>query len=157
MPLGKRIAWGQDGQRRSSMLRNAAGGRVWQYGVSATPSAWPFPHFKLKARVLFSEFSAGKAGEVIGDAGTQHRLRRSVCKGWRNKAWHGRLMAFLEMLSGGAPQISVPLSEVCSIDFESRPMNFISPVRTATSDEMGEDAEESDDSTLGMFNPEEDE
>ena len=41
MPLGKRISWGQQGQRRSSMLRNGAGGKVWQYGMSATPSFGP--------------------------------------------------------------------------------------------------------------------
>lgn len=49
-PLGKRIPWGGQTRRRSSMLRNAAGGRVWQYGVSATPAFWPYLHFKLKAR-----------------------------------------------------------------------------------------------------------
>lgn len=155
MPLGRRVSWGrQQGQRRSSMLRNGAGGKVWQYGMSATPSFWPFPHFKLKARVLFLELVASnRAGSVIGDSGIQHRLRRTVCKGWRNKAWHGRLMAFVGLLSSDMPQVSVPLSEVCAIVFDPRPMLFTSPVTTALSDAMGDDAEESDDSTLGMFNP----
>ncbi len=155
MPLGKRISWGREGQRRSSMLRNAAGGKVWQYGTSAIPFLRPFPHFKLKARVLFSELAAGKrAGAVLGDTGTQHRLRRTICKGWRNKAWHGRLMAFLELLSSDSPDIKVPLSEFCAITFDARPILFTSPVTTALSDAMGDDAEESDESTLGMFNPE---
>jgi len=155
MPLGKRVSWGRQGQRRSSMLRNGAGGKVWQYGTSAIPFFRPFPHFKLKARVLFSELAAGnRAGAVIGDTGTQHRLRRTICKGWRNKAWHGRLMAFLELLSSDSPNITVPLSELCAITLDARPMLFTSPVTTAISDAMGDDAEESDDSTLGMFNPE---
>jgi hypothetical protein len=51
-PLGKRIPWGQKDKRCSSMLQNSAGGRVCQYGVSATPAFWPYLHFKLKARVL---------------------------------------------------------------------------------------------------------
>jgi len=152
-PLGKRISWGRDGQRRSSMLRNSAGGKVWQYGVSATPFFWPFPHFKLKARVLFAELAAGdRAGAVINDAAIQHRLRRTICKGWRNKAWHGRLMAFLELLSTESSCITVPLSDACSITLGGRPMLFTSPVTTALPDAMADDAEESDDSTLGMFN-----
>jgi hypothetical protein len=154
-PLGKRISWGRDGKRRSSMLRNSAGGKAWQYGVSATPFFWPFPHFKLKARVLFADLAAGnRAGTVINDAGIQHRLRRTICKGWRNKVWHGRLMAFLELLSSDSPFIEVPLSGACAITFDARPMRLTSPVTTALPDTIEDDAEEPDDSTLGMFNPE---
>lgn len=154
MPLGRRVSWGKHGQRRSSMLRNSAGGKVWQYGISASPFFWPCPHFKLKARVLFAELTGNRAGAVIGDADTQHRLRRTICKGWRNKAWHGRLMAFLELLSCDTPTFSVPLSGSSAITFEARPMLFTSPVTTALPDTMGDDAVESDDSTLGTFNPE---
>jgi len=153
-PLGKRISWGRQGKRRSSMLRNAAGGRVWQYGVSATPAFWPYLHFKLKARVLFAELASGRAGPVIGDTAVQHRLRRTICKGWRNKQWHGRLMAYLELLSDDAPCINVPLSAASAITLDARPILFMSPVTTALPDTMEDDAEESDDSTLGMFNPE---
>ena len=156
-PLGKRIPWGQKDKRRSSMLRNSAGGRVWQYGVSATPAFWPYLHFKLKARVLFAELSSGKAGAVIGDTATQHRLRRTICKGWRNKQWHGRLMAYLELLSADAPCIAVPLSEACAITLDARPMPFTSPVTTALPDTMEDDAEETDDSTLGLLNAEDEE
>jgi hypothetical protein len=140
------------------MLRNSAGGKVWQYGVSATPFLWPFPHFKLKARVLFADLAAGnRAGAVINDTGIQHRLRRSICKGWRNKAWHGRLMAFLELLSSDSPCIEVPLSGACAMTFDARPMPLTSPVTTALPDTMEDDTEESDDSTLGLFNPEDEE
>lgn len=157
VPLGKRVSWGRQGQRRSSMLRNKAGGRVWQYGVSATPFFWPFPHFKLKARVLFSELTGNRAGAIFDDADIQHRLRRTICKSWRNKAWHGRLMAFLELLSGESPNIVVPLSGACAITLDDRPMLFTSPVTTALPDSMEEDAEESDASTLGMLDSEDDE
>ncbi len=154
-PLGKRISWRRQGKRRSSMLRNSAGGKVWQYGVSASPSFWPYLHFKLKARVLFAELASGnKAGAVIGDTAAQHRLRRTICKGWRNKQWHGRLMAYLELLSGEAPCITVPLSDASAITLDARPMPFTSPVTTALPDAMEDDAEENDDSTLGLFNPE---
>lgn len=156
-PLGKRISWGRQGKRRSSMLRNAAGGKVWQYGVSATPNFWPYLHFRLKARVLFSDLTSGKAGAVIGDSDAQHHLRRTICKGWRNKQWHGRLMAYLELLSGEEPCITVPLAEACAITLDSRSMPFTSPVTTTLPDTMEDDAEETDDSTLGLFNPEDEE
>jgi len=154
-PLGKRISWGRQGKRRSSMLRNAAGGKVWQFGISATPAFWPYLHFKLKARVLFAELVSGnRAGAVIGDSAIQHRLRRTICKGWRNKQWHGRLMAFLELVSGETLCITVPLSCASAIILEDRPMLFTSPVTTALPNMMEDDAEETDDSTLGLFNAE---
>lgn len=156
-PLGKRISWGRQGKRRSSMLRNAAGGRVWQYGVSATPAFWPYLHFKVKARVLFAELASGRASAIIGDTAMQHRLRRTICKGWRNKQWHGRLMAYLELLSGEAPCITVPLSAASAITLDIKPMLFTSPVTTALPDMMEDDAEETDDSTLGLLNAEDEE
>jgi hypothetical protein len=157
MPLGRKISWGRKGGRRSSMLRNSAAGKVWQYGVSAAPWPWPYPHFKLKARVIFAELASGKAGAVFEDTDVQHRLRRSVCKGWRNKAWHGRFMAFVELLSGESPFIELPLSGSCALRLDTHPVLFTSPVTTMLPDAMADDAEEPDSTTLGNFNPEEDE
>jgi len=155
LPLGRKVSWGRQGQRRSSMLRNSAGGKVWQYGVSASPYFWPYPHFKIKARVLFAELAGGQTGAVIDDSDKQHRLRRSICKGWRNKAWHGRLMAFLELLSSNSPYIAVPLADDgAALMLDASPILLTSPVTTALPDTMEDDAEESDDSTLGRFNPE---
>ena len=70
------------------MLRNGAGGKVWQYGVSATPFLLAVSHISSSKRVcLFAELACGnRAGSVIGDTAIQHRLRRTICKGWRNKA-----------------------------------------------------------------------
>jgi len=157
IPLGRKIPWGPPGQRRSSMLRNSAAGRVWQYGVSASPVLWPYPHFRLKARVLFAELAGKIAGAVYEDVDIQHRLRRSMCKGWRNKAWHGRFMAFVELLSGQSPHIDLPLSGSCALRLDTRPVLFICPVTTAQPDAMPDDAEESDASTLGNFHTEDDE
>lgn len=147
--VGKRIPWGQPDERRSAMLRNIAKGKVWQYGVTASPSLWPFPHFKLKSRVLFSELSNKEAANVIDDPNQQHRLRRTICSVWRNKAWHGRLMAFLELLSGDSKDIDLPLSRDSFIRIESSPMQATSPFTTALPNLMDEDAEETDTSTLG--------
>ncbi|WOH49347.1 toll/interleukin-1 receptor domain-containing protein [Bradyrhizobium sp. sBnM-33] len=91
--LGQRIPWGKQGDRRSSMLRNVAKGHVWQFGVTAMPYFWPFWHLKLKSRVLFAVDNETPVGLSIDDPRKLHRLRRSICKGWRNKQWHGRMLA----------------------------------------------------------------
>ena len=153
--IGERIPWGRQGDRRSSMLRNLAKGQVWQFGVSCSPAFWPFPHFKLKSRVLFSPPLADEAGEPFGDHRKQHRLRRTVCKGWRNKQWHGRLMAFLELLSGDMSSIALPLGESAFVRLDAAPILFTSPVSTDLPNRMGYEDEEEDSSTLGRPEPEE--
>lgn len=156
--VGKKIAWGAADKRRYSMLRNVSGGRVWQFGLSAAPNLWPFFHFKMKSRVIFAELSGNKqAGDVIDAVPEQHRLRRSVCSTWRNKQWHGRLMAFLQLLSEGRELINFPLSPTASVCLEAIPMIVESPVSTALPNSMDEDEEEQDLSTLGNFELEEDE
>lgn len=156
LPLGKKVPWGRQGQRRSSMLRNSASGKVWQYGVSASPYFWPFPHFRIKSRVLFAELTGKEAGAVFAESEQQHRLRRSVCKGWRNKAWHGRLMAFLELLAGQSSHIELALAGSCVLKLDASPVLVTAPVTTVLPDTMSDDAEESDTSTLGNFNVEDD-
>jgi hypothetical protein len=64
------------------MLRNVAKGHVWQFGVTALPAFWPFPHLKLKSRVLFAPLKDEETDLPLDDPMKQHRLR-SVCKGWR--------------------------------------------------------------------------
>lgn len=154
-PIGHRIPWGKQGDRRSSMLRNVAKGHVWQFGVTAMPFFWPFWHLKLKSRVLFAVDNDTEEGLRIDDARKMHRLRRSVCKGWRNKQWHGRTLAFLELLSGESAFIRLPLAANASLLVDATPMLFTSPVSTALPDVLDSDEEEADSSTLGR--PEEDE
>ncbi|TBC25638.1 toll/interleukin-1 receptor domain-containing protein (plasmid) [Rhizobium ruizarguesonis] len=149
-PTGKKIPWGNQGEKkRSSMLRNSAKGHIWQFGVTAIPTFWPFWHFKLKSRVLFAEDNQTPAGVPIKDPKKLHRLRRSVCKGWRNKQWYGRMLAFLELLSGESAFIRLPLSETAAIVVEATPMLFSSPVSTVLPNLLDEDEEETDASTLG--------
>jgi hypothetical protein len=82
------------------MLRNIAKGHIWQFGVTALPATWPFWHLKLKARVLFAADNGTPEGLAIDDPKKMHKLRRSICKGWRNKQWHGRMLAFLNAFRG---------------------------------------------------------
>jgi hypothetical protein len=146
--IGQRFAWGTQGEKRSSMLRNIAKKHVWSFGVTATPSFWPYYHFKLKSRVLFSEVSGEEAGSVLGDKSAQHRLRRSVCKGWRNPQWHGRLRAFLEMLAGDAPYVDLAVGSSAQIKLESIPISFTSPVSTDLPHQIDDANEEDDVSTI---------
>lgn len=155
--IGQRISWGGQGERRWSMLRNVARGHVWSYGVTALPSFWPFPHFKLKSRVLFAPLLGSETGAALEDAKKQHRLRRSVCKGWRNKQWYGRMLAFLELLSEQTAFIHLSLAPGADIVLDATPLLFTSPVSTTLPDELGDEQEEQDESTLGKPDPEDDE
>ena len=73
--LGKRLPWGRQGENHSSMLRNKAQGKVWQFGITALPGLWPYPHFKLKSRVLFADIDGDKAGPIFADKDLQHRFQ----------------------------------------------------------------------------------
>jgi hypothetical protein len=107
--------------------------------------------------VLFTELAGKESGEIIKETDKQHNLRRTICKGWRNKAWHGRFMAFLELLSGATPFIELALSGSCSLMIDTSPVFVTSPVTTVLPDTMSEEAEEQDTSTLGNFDEEDDE
>lgn len=134
IPLGKRITWRKQGGVRSSMLRNKSGGRVWQYGISALPAFWPYPHFKLKAHIVFATLANGEAGETITSPPIQHQLRRTICKSWRNPHWHGRLMAFLKLVSRDSGTIDLPLSRSEGIRLDSAPLAFQAPASVSIPD-----------------------
>ena len=138
------------------MLRNISKGKVWEYGISAQPSLFPFPHYRLKGRVLFSEARGQKKGLVIDDHKAQHRFRRSVCGGWRNKAWHGRLMAFMELLAGDSPYVFLPVGNGQFITVDGMPIQVTAPISARQRFELGEDAEETGPTTIGGFFSEDD-
>jgi hypothetical protein len=156
-PAGRRIPWGKQGDRRSSMLRNIAKGHIWQFGVTALPATWPFWHLKLKARVLFAADNSTSDGLAIDDPKKMHKLRRSICKGWRNKQWHGRMLAFLEMLSGDSAYIRLRLSAEHDLVVDAAPILFSSPVSTVLPNVADADDEETDLSTLGRPTSDDDE
>lgn len=155
LPIGEKVPWGRQGERRSSMLRNVAKGHVWQFGVTALPSFWPFPHFKLKSRVLFATLKDEEADDPISEPKKQHRLRRTVCKGWRNKQWHGRILAFLELLSGDSSSLTLQLATNAVVRLDASPILFSSPVSTVLPNQQSDEDEERDETTLGRPEPEE--
>ena len=144
-------SWGRQGETRRSMLRNIKKGKVWEFGVSVIPSTFPYPHLRLKGRVLFSDMENKKKTLVIPDKDKQHSLRRSLCSGWRNKRWHGCLMAFMELLSEESSFVKMPVGGGKFIVADAMPIQFTSPVTTQLPDVENESAEETDDTTLGRF------
>lgn len=154
--IGKRISWGRQGENRSSMLRNISKKKLWEFGVTAIPSLFPYPHVKLKSRVLFSDIEHREKPIIIADKKAQFRFRRSVCSGWRNKAWHGRLMAFMELLTGDSPYVDLAVGSGESITLDGMPVQFTSPVTARQMHRQDEEAEEEDYSTLGGHFAEED-
>ena len=154
--LKRRVSWGRQGERRSSMLRGVARKKIWEYGVSVTPSLFPCPHMRLKTRVLFSDIDKQNKPVVISDTERQFRLRRSICSVWRNKAWHGRLMAFMKLLAGDNPYVDLAVGSNVSIILDAMPMQFTVPVTARQTNLLGEDAKESDVTTLGNHYEDED-
>lgn len=154
--LKQRVSWGHQGRRRNSMLRGIARKKIWEYGVSVHPSLFPYPHMRLKGRVLFSDIGEHKTPIAIPDPKAQFRLRRSICSAWRNKAWHGRLMAFLELLAGDSPYLGLAVGAASSITIDAMPVQFTASVTARQTYRLGEDAEESDDTTLGTYLEEDD-
>jgi hypothetical protein len=104
---------------------------------------------------LFASLDGDEAGDPIAEPKKQHRLRRSVCKGWRNKQWHGRLLAFLEMLSGDSSSLALPLAAKAIVRLDAAPILFSSPISTILPDELKDEDEEYDETTLGRPEPEE--
>jgi hypothetical protein len=123
--------------------------------VSAIPAFWPFFHLKLKSRVIFAPTDGNDAGSPFTEPKKQHRLRRTICKGWRNKQWRGRLLAFLELLSGESSYFDLALSPTQNLRVEAAPILFSSPVSTVLPNRMDEEDEEEDITTLGRPEPEE--
>src|SRR5262245_38886179 len=145
-PLDERFNGASKGKSDPPCCKMSAGIGFGDMAFRHRPSFWPYAHFKVKSRVLFAEFSSGT---VLANVEQQHRLRRTVCKGWRNKQWHGRLMAFLELLSNKSSYIELPLSDSSFLRLDASPIRVTSPVTTPRPDEMPEDGEEEDNSTLG--------
>lgn len=66
-------------------------------------------------------------------------------------------MAFLELLSQDSPYIRLPLSDSESLKLDASPILVTSPVTTILPDELSDETEEQDFSTLGVAYAENDE
>ena len=155
LSLKKRVSWGRQGERRNSMLRGVARKKIWEYGVSVIPSLSLSPYAPERSCTVLRHRERNKP-IIIPDTKTQFRLRRSVCSGWRNKAWHGRVMAFMEVLAGDSPYVGLAVGSGGTITLDAMPIQFTAPVTARQINRLGEDAEKSDETTLGTHYEDED-
>lgn len=119
------------------------------YGATAIPKLWPVPMVKLKPRIVFASGSTDNGVEVIPDASRQHKLRRQVCTPWRNKRWHGCMMAYLTLLQDENGDIPLSVGPGADILLGGKPLTFIVPATTPNTDVMDENADTDDPTTLG--------
>jgi hypothetical protein len=66
------------------------------------------------------------------------------------------MRAYLELLSGESAFLRLPLAPGADILVEASPLLFTSAVSTVLPNELTDDQEEQDDSTLGKPDPEDD-
>ena len=66
-------------------------------------------------------------------------------------------MAYLELLSGDSSYLRLPLSPSNFIGIDASPLLFTSPVSTVLPNKLSDEEEETDTSTLGRPEPEEEE
>lgn len=124
---GSRKIIGQSGKRNVH----------WHYGINAQMRTSPIAHFRLSARLVFSENGL----DPIEDKKRSHSLRRSFAKGWRNARWRDMLCAYLWWLSEGKASIWMPVGADAYIQVAVPPMQFGCPVSTTE----GKDADQADD------------
>jgi hypothetical protein len=149
VPLGKQVTWRKDPSTRRAALNGKVGGRMWMYGATAIPKLWPVPMVKLKPRVVFAAGSTDNGVELIPDASRQHKLRRQVCTPWRNKRWHGCMMAYLTLLQDENGDIPLSVGPGADILLGGKPLTFVVPATTPNTDVMDENADTDDPTTLG--------
>lgn len=129
---GSRQIIGQSGKRNIH----------WHYAVNAQLRTSPVDHFRLSARLVFSENGL----DPLPDVKRSHTLRRSFAKGWRNARWRDMLCAYLWWLAEGKSCLLLPVAADSHIVVGVPPMQFGSPVTIAEGKDVvqGEDEDDPD-------------
>lgn len=136
------------GYRTMTKLTGETYPRYWHFGLEAVPVLYPVPVLALKSHVVFT--LDGK--QVMGDAKSQHRARRSQCKDWWNDKWRDLTLAAVTYMTQGTPTLSLPVSPGGGLGMEWRPLKYQSPrsyndddVRSIATEDISEDHEHDDD------------
>lgn len=98
--------------------------RHWHFGVEVVPLLYPTPVFVMKSHVVFT--LDGK--QVLGDAKTQHRSRRSQCKGWWNDKWRDLTLAAITWLSKGENSIGIKMNSTETTSISNQPITQMANV-----------------------------
>lgn len=98
--------------------------RYWHFAVSAKPQLVPRPLLLLKSHVVFSY----DGRTIITSKARLHAARRSQCSSWFNLKWRDLLLAFISHLASGSANVRLQGADNTSIDLDSNPITFDSPV-----------------------------
>ena len=121
----------------------------WHFGVSASFSGVPFPHFRLKNRLVFTQ----DGNTPLESTARSHTLRRSFAKGWRNARWRDMFLSFLYWLGDGTTVIDVPVAPDEAFALSLPSIAFDCPIGV----EDGGDVSQDDDDPEIEFDPAADE
>jgi hypothetical protein len=120
----------------------------WHFGVSTAFRTKPFPHVRVKSRLLFTE--DGK--NPLKSAARMQRLRKSFAKSWRNARWRDMMLAFLYWIGDGTTILNVPMGQNEDLVLSLPPMSFESPISIPG---LGSQEEEDDDPDIEFVDEEE--
>jgi len=120
----------------------------WHFGVSTAFRTRPFPHVRIKSRLLFTE--DGK--EPLKSTARMQRLRKSFAKSWRNARWRDMMLAFLYWIGDGTTILNVPMGANEDLVLSLPPMAFESPISIPG---IGSQDEEDDDPDIEFIDEEE--
>ncbi len=98
--------------------------RHWHFGLSAKPFVYPELAYGIRAQVLFSY--DGK--EIWDSADRLNRARMNQTKNWWNDDWRDRILATMNWLASGNPEITIELGSEASIKVSTLPLLFASNV-----------------------------
>lgn len=112
----------------------------WHYAVSAQLRTSPFHHYRIAARLIFSNNGL----DAIEDVHKSHRLRRSFAKGWRNARWRDMLCAYLWWLAEGRGTLNIPVGLAQKLTVGVPPMQFGCPVSVIESGQVSDDDDDPD-------------
>lgn len=116
----------------------------WHFAISGNIKLFPAPLLQIQSHVLFSK--NGK--DLVTSDAFQHRARRSLGKGWWNKEWRTRLLAFVRSLESETLKDTFVLTTGVeeAIRVSCTPIQFVSNV---TYVEPGHEAEKELDDYAG--------
>lgn len=140
-PLGQvKFDWNFRRGSRQVIGHSGKRGVHWHYAVNLQLRTFPLHHFRLAARLVFSENGL----DPITDARRAHTLRRSLAKGWRNARWRDMLCAYLWWISDGKAVLTLPVSAESFLSASLPPMQFSCPVSVAETGELPPDEDDPD-------------
>lgn len=112
----------------------------WHFGISASVNGVPFPHFRLKSRLIFTQ----DGSHPLDSAARAHTLRRSFAKGWRNARWRDMLLSFLYWFGDGTTVIDVPVAPDEALVLSLPPLAFDCPVGVEDAADISQDEDDPD-------------